>query len=74
MKYTYQENWDRECREQYLWNWDFFVQSAIGNTMCIEVDQPFRIVPQIRQIEKDFGIEFPENLNTHRKMLLTNEE
>ena len=73
LKYTYQENWDRECKEQYLWNWDFFVQSAIGNTMRIEVDQPFRIVPQIRQIEKDFGFKFPEFLNTHRKMFLTKE-
>lgn len=73
LKYTYQENWDRECDEQYLWNWDFFTGVTIGNTMRIEVDQPFRIVPQIRQIEKDFGIKFPKGLNTHRKMFLTKE-
>lgn len=42
-------------------------------SMRIEVDQPFRIVPQIRQIEKDFGFKFPEFLNTHRKILLTKE-
>ena len=42
--------------------------------MRIEVDQPFRIVPQIRQIERDFGIRFPKFLNTHRKMLLTKED
>lgn len=74
LKYTYQENWNRECEEQYLWNWDFFTHSAIGNTMYFEVDQPFRIVPQIRQIEKDFGIRFPKSLNTHRKMFLTKEK
>ena len=74
LKYTYKENWDRECDEQYLWDWDFFVKHAIKDTMRIEVNQPFRIVPQIRQIEKDFEIKFPEGLNTHRKMLLTREK
>lgn len=74
LKYTYKENWDRECDEQYLWDWNFFVKHAIKDTMRIEVNQPFRIVPQIRQIEKDFKIKFPEGLNTHRKMLLTREK
>mgnify|MGYP007129641849 CR=1 FL=1 len=73
LKYTYKENWDRECDEQYLWDWNFFVKHAIWDTMRIEVNQPFRIVPQIRQIEKDFEIKFPEGLNTHRKMFLTKE-
>lgn len=73
LKYTYKENWDRECDEQYLWDWNFFAETAIGDSMRIEVNQPFRIVPQIRQIEKDFGIKFPEFLNTHRKMFLTKE-
>lgn len=73
LKYTYRENWDRECEEKYLWDWDFFTKTAIGDTMRIEVNQPFRIVPQIRQIEKDFGIKFPDSLNTHRKMFLTKE-
>lgn len=74
LKYTYKENWERERSEQYMWYWTDYVKRAIGNTMRIEVDQPFRIVPQIRQIEKDFGIKFPEGLNTHRKMLLTREK
>lgn len=74
LKYTYKENWDRECAEQYLWDWNFLTKTAIGNTMRIEVNQPFRIVPQIRQIERDFGFKFPEFLNTHRKMFLTKEE
>lgn len=74
LKYTYKENWDRERDEQYLWDWNFFAETAIGDSMRIEVNQPFRIVPQIRQIEKDFGIKFPEFLNTHRKMLLTREK
>ena len=73
LKYTYKENWDRECAEQYLWDWDFLTKTAIGDTMRIEVNQPFRIVPQIRQIERDFGFKFPEFLNTHRKMFLTKE-
>lgn len=73
LKYTYKENWDRECDEQYLWDWGFFIKHKIWDTMRIEVNQSFRIVPQIRQIEKDFGIKFPEGLNTHRKMLLTKE-
>lgn len=73
LKYTYQENWDRECEEKYLWDWDFLACFAIEDTMRIEIDQPFRIIPQIRQIEKDFGIKFPTGLNTHRKMLLTRE-
>lgn len=71
LKYTYKENWDRERDEQYLWDWLNCIMSDIS--MRIEVNQPFKIVPQIRQIEKDFGIKFPEFLNTHRKMLLTKE-
>lgn len=72
LKYTYKENWDRECNEQYLWDWPNCIVSDIS--MRIEVDQPFRIVPQIRQIERDFGFKFPEFLNTHRKMFLTKED
>ena len=71
LKYTYKENWNRERDEQYLWDWLGCIMSDIS--MHIEVNQPFRIVPQIRQIEKDFGIKFPEFLNTHRKMFLTKE-
>ena len=71
LKYTYKENWDRERDEQYLWDWLDCIMSDIS--MRIEVNQPFKIVPQIRQIEKDFGIKFPEFLNTHRKMFLTKE-
>lgn len=74
LKYTYKENWERERSEQYMWYWTDYVKRTIEDTMRIEVDQPFRIVPQIRQIEKDFGIKFPEGLNTHRKMLLTREK
>lgn len=73
LKYTYKENWDRECDERYLWDWNFFVKHTIWDTMRIEFNQPFRILPQIRQIERDFEIKFPEFLNTHRKMLLTKE-
>lgn len=74
LKYTYKENWERECSEQYMWYWSDYVKKVIEDNMRIEVDQPFRIIPQIRQIEKDFGIKFPEGLNTHRKMLLTKEK
>ena len=73
LKYTYKENWDRECAEQYLWDWPDYIISPAGMSMRIEVNQPFRIVPQIRQIEKDFGIKFPEFLNTHRKTTNENE-
>ena len=71
LKYTYKENWDRERDEQYFWDW--FNCIMPDTSMRIEVNQPFRIVPQIRQIERDFVFKFPEFLNTHRKMFLTKE-
>jgi len=42
--------------------------------MRVEINEDFRIVPQIRQIERDFCIKLLDDLFTHHKMLLTREK
>lgn len=74
LKYTYRENWQREKNECYLWAWPHQVLAAMEGSMRVEVSEDFRIVPQIRQIERDFCIKLPDDLFTHHKMLLTREK
>lgn len=42
--------------------------------MTCEYVDFFTIVPQIRQIEKDFGIKWSKAVKTHAKALWTNRE
>ena len=61
------ENWDRECKEQYLWEWKYCFDLLTG-PYDIEYENDFYI-PFIRnKVKQDFDYDF--NVNTHKKLLL----
>lgn len=67
LKYWYKENWDRECNEQYLWDWKYCFDCLSG-PYHIEYENDFYI-PFIREkVKKDFNYDF--NVTTHKKLLL----
>lgn len=67
LKYWYTENWDRECQEQYLWDWDRLIKYAFTHYRVKSVEQFY--IPYVRdKIYKDFHFEYNEN--THVKLLL----
>jgi SAM-dependent methyltransferase len=67
LKYWYTENWDRECKEQYLWDWKYCFDLLAG-PYDIEYENDFYI-PFIRnKVKQDFDYDF--NVNTHKKLLL----
>ena len=67
LKYWYTENWDRECKEQYLWEWKYCFDLLTG-PYDIEYENDFYI-PFIRnKVKQDFDYDF--NVNTHKKLLL----
>jgi len=73
LKYWYTENWNRECKEQYLWNWEkFFLKTKDYDAMSyyIAYQETFKIPYVINKIYKDFKYGLPKN--THKKLLLTN--
>lgn len=66
LKYWYTENWDRECREQYLWYWEKPIKYAFKNYRTKLVEEFY--IPYVRdKIYKDFHIEY--NAYTHVKVL-----
>ena len=69
LKYTYTDNWEREKRETYFWEWLRLTDEARrkGGYEVI-ADIPFHI-PFLRQkIRADYGLDLP--IDTHRKVLL----
>lgn len=65
MKWFYSDNWDREMKEFYFWNWlDGFLQD---NTYPIKHLEYFNI-PYVVDKAKELGIDM--NWNTHAKLLL----
>lgn len=76
LKYKYVENWKRESEENYFCSWMNDLEECLefyGNMTC-EYGNVFTIVPQIRQIEKDFSIKWNKAVKTHAKVLWTNED
>jgi len=65
LKYTYLDNWERECQENYFsWNWADLVRP---NFKPIYMNK--FMLPHIKnKVEKDFGIVM--KYNTHIKMIL----
>ena len=68
LKYQYEDNWEREKTEVYLWQWHKIIYDIFSD-YSIDFDSTFRIPYQVKQIRKNFNIQL--NYNTHRKMLLT---
>ena len=69
LKYKYTDNWDREKKETYYWNWLLKTEAfwqRVGSRVVY--DLKFHIPFLRHQIFTDFGIDFP--VDTHRKILL----
>ena len=67
LKYSYVENWERECKERYLWHWDAMFKDTLPDYKVIR-EFSFSIHQQKERIKKDFKLDWP--LDTHKKMLL----
>lgn len=67
LKYWYKENWDRECNEQYLWDWKNCFNLLVGH-YGIEYENDFYIPFIKNKVKQDFDYDF--NMNTHKKLLL----
>ena len=69
LKYKYTDNWAREKRETYFWDW---VRLTGDNWRKggyeVVADIPFHIPFLRQQILADFGVDLP--IDTHRKVLL----
>lgn len=73
LKYKYTDNWERERKETYFWDWlrmtePFWREAGYG----VAYDLKFHIPFLRHQIHDDFGIDFP--VDTHRKILLCREQ
>lgn len=69
LKYWYEENWARECGEQYLWYWEKDVEDTLID-YDIQYSKWFQIPYVVDKIKKDFDYNLP--FPTHRKLLLRN--
>jgi len=67
LKYHYDANWDRECREQYLWFWFDDFQTNYAKGYDVNFYNAFYIPYLKDKIYKDFGIDL--NCDTHLKVL-----
>lgn len=82
LKYTYIENWNREVNERYLHNemfddighvlskYNFHNENSKNTCYYFDYEVPFTIPQQIDRIVTDFGY-FPDDVNTHTKLLIT---
>lgn len=76
LKYTYNENWSREMRENYFVNWDAALFNSVEESNYrIDYTQHFSILNQNKKIARDFGIDSSllDGQQTHLKILLTRE-
>lgn len=69
LKYNYTDNWDREMKETYYWDWLRMTENFWqGAGYAVAFDLKFHIPFLRNQIRADFGVDFP--VDTHRKVLL----
>lgn len=73
LKYKYVENWPRESNEKYFWDWLDKIDVFVGPEAPLKMEYIdfFTILPQIRDIERDFDIKWCKEVTTHAKVLLT---
>ena len=64
LKYRYKENWDRECYEQYLWNWSELIFKSYSR----QEEQRFYIPFLKQKIYEDFNTILA--IPTHIRLLL----
>lgn len=67
LKYRYTENWDREVRERYLWDWDSMVKRMLP-TYSVSREFTFSIPQQKANIKRELSIDW--DIDTHKKMLM----
>ena len=84
LKYLYPENWDREVREKYLWDWSSFFRNTLEKDIeyvysedgkdgvlkgyAREYEENFSVRFLQDKWKKDFGIDV--SIPTHKKLLL----
>ena len=84
LKYLYPENWDREVKEKYLWNWSDFFRNTLEKDIVYPIEEAKNetFTGYIREYEENFSIRFPQDkrkkdfdidvsIPTHKKVLLT---
>lgn len=73
MKYTYTENWEREVREKYFHPTLLLdAKTAISIDGRYEMDTQYFCIPQqIKRIERDLEVEWPEATTTHVKVWIS---
>lgn len=64
LKYRYKENWNRECYEQYLWNWSDLIFKSYGR----QEEQRFYIPFLKQKMFEDFNAVL--TIPTHIRLLL----
>lgn len=87
LKYLYPENWDREVKEKYLWNWSDFFRNTLEKDIVYPIEEAKNetFTGYIREYEENFSIRFLQDkwkkdfdidvsIPTHKKVLLTRED
>lgn len=69
LKYLYVENWDREKKERYLWNWKDNVDYIFRPLYREKYVEYFNIPYLCSKIKEDFDGLDVSSINTHRKIL-----
>lgn len=70
LKYTYEENWASELKENYFSiDYDRIINELTSNGFKIELDEPFTLPFKKEEIKNNFNYDL--KLPTHRKLILT---
>ena len=67
LKYTYEENWEREKNEVYLWDWMKTLDKYFYEKYTVEFENKFYIPFICQRIQNDFDLNW--YVNTHKKVL-----
>jgi hypothetical protein len=69
LKYSYVDNWDRECNERYLWNWSKDILNFAEDRYVLMYSAPFYLPYQLEHWILDCEYSNKTIINTHKKML-----
>lgn len=69
LKYSYVDNWSRECPERYLWNWSKDILNFAEDHYVLLYNAPFYLPYQLEHWVLDCEYSNKVIINTHKKML-----
>lgn len=69
LKYSYIENWSRECSERYLWNWSKDILNFAEDRYVLLYNTSFYLPYQLERWILDCEYSNKTIINTHKKML-----